>query len=496
MVKIFYHYFVPTRMKEGVNINDNNISQILDLIDENSSVTEVKVIDDVKYVTIEKNIDHNMVCPCCGHKLYSKGKFIRHPNNQVLQDGYTLNTTVIGRRWKCSNEDCDYIYTDTFNFIEKRKRQTKIIDFQILETLKDINLTCVQIAQKFKVSDTYVHQPFLRYVDLPRLELTKYICIDEVYLNLSPDCKYALIIMDFMTGDIIDIVRSRRKKYTENYFLSIPKTERDRVECLCCDMYNPYINYTEQYFLHSVAVTDSFHVLQWLLHLINIYINDVKKKYQANDKKKRDKKNYQNNSDNKTIKDSKEVYILKNFRWVLLESKKNIKYHESKYDYYLNMYVDTYQKETMFLKLDENFTAIRNLKELYEEFNESYINDLDGAAARLDELIDIYNESNIKLFRDFAQLLVKYKTSIINSFTYVKSLDGERLRRISNGPLESFNKIVSMLRTLSHGVDNFDYVRSRILWHCRKNPPIRGIPKTREEVHTPGKPRGPYNKNK
>ena len=69
-------------------------------------------------------------------------------------------------------------------------------------------------------------------------------------------------------------------------------------------------------------------------------------------------------------------------------------------------------------------------------------------------------------------------------------------RRISNGPLESFNKIVSMLRTLSHGVDNFDYVRSRILWHCRKNPPIRGIPKTREEVHTPGKPRGPYNKNK
>ena len=86
------------------------------------------------------------------------------------------------------------------------------------------------------------------------------------------------------------------------------------------------------------------------------------------------------------------------------------------------MYVDTYQKETMFLKLDENFTAIRDLKELYEEFNESYINDLDGAAARLDELIDIYNESNIKLFRDFAQLLVKYKTSIINSFTYVKFL--------------------------------------------------------------------------
>lgn len=48
-------------------------------------------------------------------------------------------------------------------------------------------------------------------------------------------------------GDILDIVESRRKEYTQKYFMSIPKQEWDRVEYLCCDMYNPYISYTYSY---------------------------------------------------------------------------------------------------------------------------------------------------------------------------------------------------------------------------------------------------------
>ena len=186
--------------------------------------------------------------------------------------------------------------------------------------LKDVDVSCVQVAKMFNVSDTYVHQVFKQYVDLPRKKLTKYICIDEVYLNLSPTCKYAIVIMDFVTGDILDIIPSRRKIYTENYFLSIPRSERNQVEYLCCDMYDPYINYTNTYFPTAKVVTDSFHVLKWLLSLINIYINTVKKRYMAKDAKRLKDKNHQTNSSNKTIEESKEVYILKKAKWVLLSN--------------------------------------------------------------------------------------------------------------------------------------------------------------------------------
>lgn len=487
-------------MKEGVNINSNNISQILDIADKNSTITDLKVEGNVKYITLTKDIDHSLKCPICGSKLKSKGQFTRHPNNQIFQDGYIIDLTVIGRRWKCSNEDCSYSYRDSFDFLEKRKRTTKIIPFQILMALKDVDVSCVQVAKMFNVSDTYVHQVFKQYVDLPRKKLTKYICIDEVYLNLSPTCKYAIVIMDFVTGDILDIIPSRRKIYTENYFLSIPRSERNQVEYLCCDMYDPYINYTNTYFPNAKVVTDSFHVLKWLLSLINIYINTVKKRYMAKDAKRLKDKNHQTNSSNKTIEESKEVYILKKAKWVLLSNPGKFKDYESSYNHKLGMFMDSYAWEREFLKLDPKFEEIKRLKDMYEEFNESFINDLPSASRRLDELIKIYETTDIAIFNEFARLITKYHDSIVASFTYIIDNNMENdsvvIRRLFNGPLESFNNIPSSLRAHSHGIDDFDFFRNRILWHCREDAAIQAIPKSKKEIHRASKPRGPYNKKK
>ena len=475
---------------------NKTISQFFDVVDKNSTVTDIKTEGNKKYITITKNLDPNMTCPLCGAKLYSKGKFSRHPNNQILQDGYIIELTVIGRRWKCSSPLCTFTCTDQFDFLEKRKRTTKIIIFQILMALKDINLSCVQVAKMYNVSDTFVHQTFMKYVHLPRKKLTKHICIDEVYLNISPTCKYALVIMDFVTGDILDIVESRRKSYTESYFLSIPLEERNNVEYLCCDMYDPYVNYSFKYFHNAAIITDSFHVLQWLLRLINDYINKVKKRYQEKDKAKLVEKNEKNNLDFKTISESKEVFILKKAKWVLMLNPNKWTYYESHWVSRLNQYMNTYDWEREFLKLDSNFKTIRELKDLYEEFNDSFRNDLEGAATRLDELIEIYKGSSIYLFRQFSNLLIKYHDSIINSFTYVKDIgaDESMMRRLSNGPLESFNNIPSRLRSQSHGVNNFAFTRNRILWSVREDASILGMPKNQKEIHTHGKKRGTYTK--
>ena len=478
-------------------MHEKSISQFFNVVDSDSSVTDIRTEGTVKYITVSKNLNHNLSCPVCGSKLNSKGLFTRHPKNQILQDGYTVYLTVRGYRWKCPNPSCSYTCSDQFDFVDKRKRTTKIIVFQILMALKDINLSCVQVAKMYGVSDTFVHQTFMRYVNIPRKKLTKHICIDEVYLNISPSCKYALVIMDFDTGKLLDIVESRRKNYTESYFLSIPLEERDQVEYLCCDMYDPYINYTFKYFRNATVITDSFHVLQWLLRLINNYINKVKKRFQEKDRERLKEKNIRNNNDFKTIKESKEVYILKNAKWVLLQNPRKMTYHESHYVNRLNRYMDTYDWQREFLDLDSNFRTIRDLKNLYEQFNESFVNDLEGAEKRLDELIEIYKNSSISIFRQFSELLTKYHDSIVNSFTYVETVNNDKsvLRRLSNGPLESFNNIPSALRTQSHGLDNFDFVRNRILWFMYDDAPILGIPRSDEEIHRPGSKRGPYKNN-
>lgn len=47
---------------------------------------------------------------------------------------------------------------------------------------------------------------------------------------MDDDCRYALVIQDFHTGDPIDLLRGRRTNVTEPYFVSIPPEERNYVK--------------------------------------------------------------------------------------------------------------------------------------------------------------------------------------------------------------------------------------------------------------------------
>lgn len=469
-------------------INDNIfIKQILNMTDEECDVTDFRVEGHTKYITIEKRPSAQF-CPLCGCRLYSKGKLTRHPNNPILQDGYELDITLIGRRWKCPSTECTYTCVDQYSFIEPGKKNTKLVPLMIVNTMKDIHLTCRQVADRYNVSDTYVHETFMRYVSLSRLPLSLIISIDEVYLNISPSEKYAVVIMDFTTGQIIDIVSSRWKDKMESYWLSIPKEERDSVCFLISDMYNPYINYTQKYFKNAISIIDSFHVIKWINSSILTYINQVKKRYLSENANRLKEKNQATNRNHQTIKQSRELYILTHAKWVLLADSDNIIDGGRRYNYFLKQHLDSYDWIKMYLDLDPKFPKIRELKQLYEDFNKGYINDSEGASKRLDELINIYKNSDIYFFRDFSKTLKNYKQGIINSFIYTTKQESDThekvLRRMSNGPMESFNNVPSSFRSQSHGIDNFEFVRNRILWSNRDDAGILGIPKSQKEVHT------------
>ncbi len=105
------------------------------------------------------------------------------------------------------------------------------------------------------------------------------------------------------------------------------------------------------------------------------------------------------------------------------------------------------------------------------------------------------------MFREFAKLLVRYNDSIVASFVYARVWSDENheeiLRRLSNGPLESFNNKPSALRTASHGISNFSFFRNRLLWATRDVASILAVPKKKEDIiNKTDKKRGPYKKKK
>ena len=185
-----------------------------------------------------------------------------------------------------------------------------------------------------------------------------------------------------------------------------------------------------------------------------------------------------------------------------MKNNDEIKYSlDRHYHNLLGMYLDTYTIEKMFFALDDKFETIRDLKEKYITFNGMSFSNNEETKAELESLIKEYEASDISIFKDFAEYLNKYKNEIINSFAVYevirRTADEQEAyyARLSNGPMEGFNRKPKDYKRNSRGFSNFDYTRNRILWSTRKNPAILGNPKTYKQIHSyKGTPRGSYKK--
>ena len=463
-------------MEHNTNQNSNYLA-LLNLADDGTyTVTKIEIIGSDKFVYIEKNLKPTL-CPMCQSRMHSKGIYVRKVNHPISQDSMDTYLIVRQRRWVC--KECGHTENDSFPFLDKYSHSSNITPYLILNAFKTLTKSTAEIAAQFNISDSTARLIFKRYVDLPRLPLPEYISIDEVYLDISNTEKYAFVIMDFSTGQIIDIVHNRWHSTLESYFLSIPLKERLNVKGVISDAYKAYLTMPEEFFPNAITILDSFHVVKVIISQMNAYIYKVMKKYKKRDEQRLKEKNHDTNRDEIN-------YSTKRY------------YHKM-----LGMNVDTFTIEKMFLELDSNFEKLRDLKEDYIEFNnQEYESELD-VLTNLNTLINKYKYSDQSIFSDFALFLIKYKEPIVNSFIKVKvyrksaRTEQEYYARLSNGPMESFNRKPKDLKRESRGFSDFNYTRNRILWATRDNPSVRGIPKSNNEIKkNKGKKRGPYNKKK
>ena len=453
----------------------NRITELLDLEDSDIFISDISIQGTTKFLTLETKL-YAHHCPSCGFKMHSRGikkRIVKHP---ILQDNYELVLILKQHRWRCTNPECRYDISDTFKFVNKRRRTTNATDMLIVYAYRDLMETSTSIAARFHVSDTYVHEVFDRYVKMDRLPLTDAICIDEVFLDMDEHCKYALVIQDFHTGDPIDLLRSRRVNVTEPYFVSLPTAEKNSVKYLISDMYNQYISYVDKYFPNAVSVIDSFHVIQWIIRMIDNYIRQLLKKYRQRDRELAEALSREEQRP-LSLPLSDEVYLLQKYRWLILSNHSNITYHsDPRMDSHFRCLMNTYDYEDALFRLDPKLRDFRDLKEKYIQFNNRNAGKPFEARKELDELIPIYQTSEYEIFRNFGDLLEKYQDYIINSFIMVEKHGYGKVyeSRLSNGPIEALNHKVKDLKRLGRGFRNFEHFRNRFLYATRQEPVLNG----------------------
>jgi transposase len=454
----------------------NNITQLLDLEDSDIIISDIQIQGQTKTLTLETRPSAHF-CPSCGFRMHSRGvkkRTIQHP---ILQDNYSLILILKQRRWRCTNPDCLYDTSENFKFVNKQRRTTNATDMLIVDAYRDLLETSASISKRFHVSDSHAHEVFDRYVKLDRLPLTDAISVDEVHLDMDDDCRYALVIQDFHTGDPIDLLRSRRTNVTEPYFVSIPSEERNQVKYLISDMYNPYISYVEKYFPNAVPVVDSFHVIQWITRMIDNYIRQLLKKFRQRDREYQERLSYEQQKP-VSIPQSDEVYLLQKYRWLILSNQANIRYHnDPRMDPHFHALMNTYDYEDALFRIDPNLREFRDQKEAYIQFNTRNAGKPVEARIELSKLILEFRKSRHEMFRDFASLLEKYEDPIVNSFIMVEKVGSGKIydSRLSNGPIESINRKVKDLKRLGRGFRNFEHFRNRFLYATRSAPVLNGV---------------------
>jgi transposase len=454
----------------------NSITQLLDLEDSDIIISDIQIQGQTKTLTLETRPSAHF-CPSCGFRMHSRGVKKRTIHHPILQDNYSLILILKQRRWRCTNPDCLYDTSENFKFVNKQRRTTNATDMLIVDAYRDLLETSSSISKRFHVSDSHVHEVFDRYVKLDRLPLTDAISVDEVHLDMDDDCRYALVIQDFHTGDPIDLLRSRRTNVTEPYFVSIPSEERNQVKYLISDMYNPYISYVEKYFPNAVPVVDSFHVIQWITRMIDNYIRQLLKKFRQRDREYQERLSYEQQKP-VSIPQSDEVYLLQKYRWLILSNQANIRYHnDPRMDSHFHVLMNTYDYEDALFRIDPNLREFRDQKEAYIQFNARNSGKPVEARSELSKLILEYRKSRYEMFRDFASLLEKYEDPIVNSFIMVEKVGSGKIydSRLSNGPIESINRKVKDLKRLGRGFRNFEHFRNRFLYATRSAPVLNGV---------------------
>lgn len=454
----------------------NSITELLDLEDADILITDTVIDGSRKILTVETRPSSHF-CPGCGFRMHSRGIKVRTVSHPILQDGYELFLKLKQRRWRCTNPECRYESNEEFRFVNRSRRSTNATDMMIVSAFRDLSESASSIARRFDTSDTHVLDVFDRYVRMDRLLLSDIISVDEVFTDMSDDGKYALVIQDFHTGDPIDILRSRRTKITEPYFAAIPVQERLNVRFLLSDMYNPYLAFVDKYFPHAVSVVDSFHVVQWVIHAIDMYIRQLEKKFRQRDRELTEQRSAELMRP-VTLPLSDELYLLKKFRWLILSNHSNIVYHtDLRMDQHFHRLMNTFDYESALFRIDPRLKRLRDLKEMYIRFNERNAGLPAKASEEFESLIDFYFNSEDSIFVDFAGLLCKFRDPIINSFIMVEKNGPGGLydSRLSNGPIESLNRKVKDLKRLGRGFRNFEHFRNRFLYATRNNPVLNGM---------------------
>ena len=373
------------------------------------------------------------ICPNCNHQFMFVHSYKWIEINLCSTVGLKEYLRIKRIRYKCPK--CGKTHTFALRGIDRNKTISDFVQTAIKNEFDEIQ-SFSTIANRYEVSVQSVINIFDGYTKImPRRPLPEYMCIDEKHFEGDSEGKYAVIISDFFTGDVIDVLENRQMPYLDEYFKNIPFKERNNVKVFISDMYEGYSTIKNRYFPTALFVVDLFHVIKLLTKAINkIRIRTYNQI---------------------AVYDSLERHFMKtNWRFFLMDQRKIRKneYHSKKFDCYMS-YGEIISR---CLKLNmvfwDGYDVLQELL-IYDRY-ESY----SEAEKFMNRIIAKLNSSGDELLCKVAESYQRWIVGIIHGLA--RNQTG---KRFSNAIAENNNSHIQRVIDVAYGYRNFKRFRARIM---------------------------------
>ena len=405
-----------------LNIEDKNINILSNsIISKNINGKTTKII--VGLLTYKPDF-----CPICGT--------INESSNDIIKWGFKKNCKVkIPKISNCNSllilskqrfycKHCNNTFTASTSLVDKFKNISNNSNLQIrLKLMKKISEK--DIADDVNVSTSSVNR-VLNYISsntiLRHEHLPSSMNFDEFKATKDTSGKMAFIIVNNNSGNVFDILDSRKSNDLFKYFYRYQKKDRDNVKFISTDFYSGYINLSERLFKNAKIVIDRFHIVTQAYNALNI--TRVKLCHKSNP-------NY-----NK----------FKHY-WKLIVKNELDLSNEKFYSSYFKKYISQKEIVTYLINTDSTLKATYECYQgIINSIKNKDFNKFKNIIHHPNRLICDKMKQALKLYR-------QYEKYIHNSFTY----------DINNGVIEGTNNLIKCIKRIAFGYKKFKHLTTRVL---------------------------------
>ncbi len=341
------------------------------------------------------------VCHACGEKtprVHATARRAVRDLNFATAEVWLVFTY---RKVKCSN--CGCICIEYLGFVEPYAHVTNRLAryihdlckvMSIKEVAKLLNLDWKVVK---RIDKRFLEEEFggTDYQDL------KILAVDEI--SRGPHHDYLTVVLDYPTGRIVWIGEGRKMSTLEAFFESMPEENRNKIEAVVMDMWDPFISAVKKWCSNAKIVFDLFHVVQAFNKVINNVRNQEYRKATEEEKK-----------------------IIKGSKYLLLKNKINLRQEEK-----------PHLKEL--LELNQSLFTVYLLKDALKRiWKYKYTRCAERA---LENWCALAQESRIPSVIQFAKRLERYREGILNHCRY----------SIHTGKLEGVNNKLKVIKRNAYG---------------------------------------------